>query len=256
MDSPSFDRWTRLFAAARSRRTVGGAALGSVAALIGLTGAEAARCGRGKKRCGNRCIPQKRCCTNADCQPKRTGLVCRKGRCQCPAGQKACPGRCIPTAQTCDATCPPPAQTCSTPADCPEPPACQLCAVRTCDNGQCGIGAAPEGQPCRPARGDCDVTEVCDGSSLECPPDEFQPASYACFIGHCEPRLDGTYVARPTVYCTGDGPTCPPLPMPERNCGFYGCMQDGFSVSCLTTCQTDDDCIATAHCEEPACVPN
>src|SRR5690606_21827780 len=152
-------------------------------ALIGLTGAEAARCGRGKKRCGNRCIPQKRCCTNADCQPKRTGLVCRKGRCQCPAGQNACPGRCIPTAQTCDATCPPPAHACSPPAVCPRPSSGLHGAVRRCDGGDGGVGAAQEGGACRPARGDCDVTEVCGGGGLACAPDVFQPASYAGFVG-------------------------------------------------------------------------
>jgi hypothetical protein len=262
MDSSSFDRLTRLFASARSRRTFGGALLGSVAGLLGLPEAKAAHCPAGTKHCGRRCIPKRNCCTNADCQPKRTGQVCRQGRCQCPVGKKHCPGRCIPTAQSCTPTCPPPPPECTTPADCPAPPSCQKCAEKTCVNGRCGVGPVPANpyQPCRAARGDCDVPEFCDGSSLECPADEFQPASYVCLVPVCDFGPAGPYgiedSPRPAVYCTGDGPTCPPRSTPAQSCGFYRCMSDNGSALCRTTCQTDEHCIQGAHCEMPACVPD
>jgi hypothetical protein len=257
MESSSFDRLTRLVADARSRRTLSGALLGSVAGLLGLTEAAAA-CPKGKKACRKKCIPRARCCTNADCQTKRTGQVCRRGRCQCPAGTKPCQGRCIPTAQCCGISCPqpPPTPDCTTPTDCPAPPSCQLCAERTCVNGRCGVGPAPSGQVCRAARGDCDVAEVCDGSSLDCPADQFQSASVVCLVPVCDGGPGNTFITRPIVYCTGDGPTCPPQPIPEQNCGFYKCRDEFPGVVCRTTCQTDDDCIQSAHCAVPACVPD
>jgi hypothetical protein len=255
MDSALFDHLTRLVAAARSRRSLGGALLGSVAGLRGLAEAASAPCPKGKKRCRTRCIPRRRCCTNADCQAKRTGQVCRQGRCLCPAGSKPCQDRCIPAGHACGDSCPQPLA-CRRPDDCPAPPSCQLCAERTCLNGQCGVGPAPTGRRCRAARGDCDVDEVCDGSSLDCPADQFQPDTFTCLIPKCDVGPNGTDVARPAVRCTGDGPTCPPLPTPEQNCGFYKCTIDSLSAVCRTTCQTDDDCIPSAHCQAPACVPD
>jgi hypothetical protein len=106
MDSSSFDRLTRLFVSSRSRRVLGGAVLGSLAGLLGLGETEAAPCPKGKKRCRTTCISKKRCCTTAQCRPKATGRVCRRGRCVCPASKKRCGRRCIPKAVCCrDADC-------------------------------------------------------------------------------------------------------------------------------------------------------
>ncbi len=41
-------------------------------------------------------------------------------------------------------------------------------------------GVLPNGTVCRADAGDCDVQEVCDGSSSACPGDAFEPAATAC----------------------------------------------------------------------------
>lgn len=94
MESDRFDALTRLLS---SRRSTLGGLLGGTLALLGLTQPEevsAARCPKGKKPCRKGCIPRARCCTNADCQTRTTGRVCRQGRCQCPPGRTLCGGRC------------------------------------------------------------------------------------------------------------------------------------------------------------------
>src|SRR5262249_62011443 len=55
---------------------------------------------------------------------------------------------------------------------------------------------------CRPAAGDCDVAESCDGVSDTCPPDVFAPPTTVCRppAGDCD--LEES--------CTGAGPDCPP----------------------------------------------
>jgi hypothetical protein len=101
VDSSSFDRLTRLFVSSSSRRALGGALLGSLAGLLGLEEAAAAPCPKGKKRCKQKCIPRKQCCTNANCRPGATGRVCRRGKCVCPTGRRPCNGVCIPVANCC-----------------------------------------------------------------------------------------------------------------------------------------------------------
>ena len=108
MDDHRFDSLTRTI---NSRRAVGGALIGAVAAQLGLTNAGAARCPKGKKRCGKQCIPKKGCCTTAQCKPGKSGKVCRNHRCVCRAGTKRCKNQCLPRGAACppkpDASCRP-----------------------------------------------------------------------------------------------------------------------------------------------------
>lgn len=111
MDSNRFDTFTRIF---RSRRDVSRAIAGTAAGLFGIAHgqpATAAPCPNGKKRCGKKCIPKHRCCTNTQCKPKNSGQVCKKGRCVCPGGMKLCGRRCLLKAAACppapDASCDP-----------------------------------------------------------------------------------------------------------------------------------------------------
>jgi cysteine-rich repeat protein len=78
-----------------------------------------------------------------------------------------------------------------------------------CDDGNnvdgdcCGADCsriAPAGTTCRPAAGDCDVAEACDGTAI-CPTDGFAPFTTACRLtaGPCDF----------TEFCTGAGPRCP-----------------------------------------------
>jgi cysteine-rich repeat protein len=57
----------------------------------------------------------------------------------------------------------------------------QACSDDVCDgSGTCTHDPSPSGTPCRPAAGECDVTESCDGSSPVCPPDGFEPNGTPC----------------------------------------------------------------------------
>ena len=110
MDTIRFDALTRTVS---SRRVLGGAMAGTLAGLFGFSpprDAAAAPCPNNKKRCGKKCIPKHRCCTSAQCKTKKSGKVCKKGRCVCPGGMKRCGKRCVLKAAACppkpDASCP------------------------------------------------------------------------------------------------------------------------------------------------------
>lgn len=111
MNNTRFDWLARSMS---SRRAFNRALAGAVASLPGLriiNDVGAASCPKGEKRCGKKCIPKRGCCTNAQCKPRNSGQVCRRGRCVCPGGMKRCGKRCIPKAAACppraDASCPP-----------------------------------------------------------------------------------------------------------------------------------------------------
>ena len=119
MDANRFDALTRSLSSRRS--AMGGLLGGGTLVLLGLPQPEeasAARCPKGKKACRKKCIPRARCCTNADCQTRTTGKVCRQGRCQCPPGKRLCGARCIPLASCCAAAECRPGQTCSAAGAC------------------------------------------------------------------------------------------------------------------------------------------
>lgn len=63
-------------------------------------------------------------------------------------------------------------------------------------------GPAAAGTPCRPMAGACDVEEACDGTSMVCPTDAFEPATTMCRagVGPCD-------VAE---QCSGTSASCPP----------------------------------------------
>lgn len=111
MDTVRFDALTRMIS---SRRVLSGVIAGTLTSLLGFSSPEdaaAAPCPKNKKRCGKKCISKHRCCTNAQCKPRNSGKVCKKGRCVCPGGMKRCGMRCVYKA----APCPPlPAASCST----------------------------------------------------------------------------------------------------------------------------------------------
>lgn len=201
MDSHFFDRLTRLFAVARSRRALGSAVLGSVAALLGLGTVEAAPCPPNKKRCRGRCIPRRNCCTNANCRPAATGRVCRAGRCVCPASRpKRCNGVCIPSAQCCGAECTPTPGCsplgggctqsgqccgrleCSAANTCCVPPGDRTCQV----SGDCcggGAGACCGGFCCSAGTNCCNPT-----TQLCCHPTQEECCNGRCFTSRDSPH--------------------------------------------------------------------
>lgn len=56
----------------------------------------------------------------------------------------------------------------------------RACSIDTFNGTACVATLAPIGTTCRAAAGECDIAEVCDGVSMDCPADEFQPALTAC----------------------------------------------------------------------------
>src|SRR5690606_28234845 len=137
---------------------VPGGLLATVALLFGTHEAVAAPCPRGKKRCRQRCIPKRQCCTNGNCRPGVTGKVCRRGRCVCRPGTRRCRGRCIPATRCCTSA------TCGAGRECVKG-AC-LCATGSvpCNGGCCEIcGPASDGVCAPQCHPEATVLSACDG---------------------------------------------------------------------------------------------
>jgi hypothetical protein len=102
MDELQFDRWIRSFGTIKSRRAttrfLAGGVLGVGLITLGATRAETkhgkgggkkggkGKCGRGKKKCGNRCISEAQCCDTDECFDCARES-CIDGTCQCDASK-------------------------------------------------------------------------------------------------------------------------------------------------------------------------
>lgn len=95
MDARGFDVVTRALQAGTPRRTTLGLLLSAALGITGLADSNAKKgkgrkgkkknkkkCGNGKKLCGNACIPQSDCCTDADCNACARE-ICQNGVCDC-----------------------------------------------------------------------------------------------------------------------------------------------------------------------------
>lgn len=138
-------------------------------------------------------------------------------------------------------------------------------AQDTCVAGVCVDHVQPVGFVCRTVAGLCDIEEICDGISNECPMDGFRDGTKICrpLGGICDmPEfcsgisvdcpIDGfqpdTKVCRPAVsecdvvdLCTGVSADCP-----EDVCQMQGtpCTDDGLEC-------TDDICDGACQCTHP-----
>ncbi|EDL85423.1 a disintegrin and metalloprotease domain 7, isoform CRA_a [Rattus norvegicus] len=90
-----------------------------------------------------------------------------------------------------------PVQECTNP--CCDAHKCVLKPGFTCVEGECceSCQMKKEGVICRPAKNECDISEVCTGYSPECPKDESQANGFPCkngegycFMGLCPTRDD------------------------------------------------------------------
>lgn len=68
----------------------------------------------------------------------------------------------------------------------------------------CTYHIKPDGETCRPSEGECDISETCDGTDRDCPPDSFKPATELC-----RESTDPGGTCDPAEYCTGTSPECP-----------------------------------------------
>jgi hypothetical protein len=233
MDTTYFDALTKSLGESHSRRGItrllGGLALGGPLALLGLDEA-AAKC---KKKCG----PCKRC-KKGKCKPKLAGTACAGGTCQ--------GGVCAPGAGPAS---PPPPLPCTTAATCPAPPASQLCAQATCIGGRCGIGPKAANTVCRTIAGECDVAaEVCEGTGLNCPANQFKPANTPCTSDANSCTFD---------ICSGSSSTCTHPPVSdgtscgtEQSCCGGTCCIAGDGCSTRRTCcrGLNKPCSSNAEC--------
>jgi hypothetical protein len=117
------------------------------------------------------------CQTSANCAPGKA-CIDVSGCCsnpKLPAGSRVCLAPCAAPAVP---QPPPPPQDCTTAATCPQPSL--PCAEATCVEGKCDIGPKAANTVCRPAVGQCDVAEVCNGGALICPANQFKPSNTPC----------------------------------------------------------------------------
>ncbi len=89
-----------------------------------------------------------------------------------------------------------------------------------CAEGPCGgcdedldvCSLVPTGVVCRAAVNECDTVETCDGTSVGCPEDSFEPAGVACDDGDACTAPDS---CDGSGHCVGDtSATVPPSPLP------------------------------------------
>ncbi|XP_044790844.2 disintegrin and metalloproteinase domain-containing protein 8 isoform X7 [Bubalus bubalis] len=80
---------------------------------------------------------------------------------------------------------------CGQPEDCQNPccnaSACLLAEGAECAHGTCchECRVKPAGEPCRPAKDQCDLGEHCDGQQPTCPEDTFRENGTPCPGGYC-----------------------------------------------------------------------
>ena len=89
---------------------------------------------------------------------------------------------------------------CSTP--CCDPETCRLTPGAACGSGLCcdlsSCSLAPPSRQCRPASGECDLAEYCDGEAAHCPPDVHKAPGLACSdgAGFCHSGRCGSHQAQ------------------------------------------------------------
>jgi len=108
-----------------------------------------------------------------------------------------------------------------------------------------------QGRACRAGSGDtCDPTEVCTGTSPECPPDTVRPATFVCRAGSGD-------ACDPDEYCTGVvGERCPPnkVAAPTTMCRAADgvCDVDDFCSGVLREACQDAVLPTTTECRASA----
>lgn len=259
MDPNSFDRFSRALATSTNRRTAIPGVTSVLAALItrltpgaisnataqpricrplgrpcfpdrGLNCCRGATCQDGRcqcpkrtRRCGNRCLPKRKCCHHRDCFHDQR---CTKGRCRCRAGQKRCQKRCIPRSACCrDREC----------------GRNEACVRGACD---CARGAKRCEEGCVPADACCQDSDCGENG--------------ACIAGVCDcvtgfKPCDGTCI--PSADCCQDS-DCGQHGVCEQG----GCVcATGFKVCgeiCIPEngCCVNSDCGPDENCEDHICV--
>ena len=161
--------------------------------------------------------------------------ACSNGACGAPNNVNPCPG--ADGDNNCKESCDESTDVC-TKNDL-DGSACQsdgeICSLDQCAAGACTHPAVPAGSSCRASVGNCDVAEVCNGSSPSCPTDAFKGSNFAC-----APAVDICDLAE---NCTGASAACPP---------------NVFKAADVVCSEAADVCDLAETCPggSPSCPPN
>ena len=85
---------------------------------------------------------------------------------------------------------------------CCDPETCRLTPGATCGSGLCcdlsSCSLASPSRQCRPASGECDLAEHCDGQTAQCPPDVHKAPGLTCEDGEgfCQGGRCGSHQAQ------------------------------------------------------------
>lgn len=182
----------------------------------------------GHPNCGVPCTLENSCeqgrgdCSTGECvgtgEPLAAGVSCREaeGSCDleevCDGVSTACPQNAFePVGVSCSGGFCNGSGECTSgcnPGDpCPTGDDCAIGEL-SCDTGVpvcVPMRAAAAGTVCRPAATLCDVAEVCDGSSMECPTNAFAGSAVRCRSGEEDCETD--------AFCTGTSEVCPANPL-------------------------------------------
>ena len=91
------------------------------------------------------------------------------------------------------------------------------------------------GSVCRTATGECDLAEVCDGASPQCPTDALSPSGTACTNGLCDGM--GTCEApTSTTVTTSTSTTTTTTTLPESKCASKLFLAAGKHAAAKTKC--------------------
>jgi len=217
---------------------------------------------------GSSCVADSECsdgqfCNGAEsCDPKAAGADAFG----CVAATAPCPVLCDDAADQCVSTCPTGTvaihgqcrRSCLSFDDCGVDQACVEGGCLPLDEacGGCAGGLCPTTTVCRPAAGECDLAEFCDGLSTACPSDAVASASTTCRSGSgdvCDPDelCDGVGKSCPADSVASDTEVCRPADAcgPAELCtgvALAPCPDDVVTVSCpgATSCDA-----ATMGCQ-------
>jgi len=130
------------------------------------------------------------------------------------------------------------------------PSDCQVCSMVMGASSDGTCGPAPTGISCRPAQNECDVEEVCNGASLDCPADAAAADGTPCPDGL---MCNGEEICEGGACAAGP----PPCQMTDA-CTQVECSeQTGCkSVPIAGCCVSDDSCNDGNACTMDSCIGN
>jgi len=125
---------------------------------------------------------------------------------------------------------------------------CDVAEVCTGTSSACPADAMKSaGTECRAAAGECDVAETCSGTSPTCPADRKRTSVCRASAGPCDPaeRCDGVSDTCPADVFTADGTTC----NDGDACTQGDVCQAGQCQGTPVTCAAPDQCHEAGACD-------